>query len=136
MRTLRRNKQSIHYALQSGLTEITDGNGLFTGEYEPTYENPVEVKMYVSPGTRKSTLEMFGINGSFDKILITDDLSCPITETTKIWIGIPPTMASNYVVVRVARSLNHVTYAVTQVDNENGAADAVTQVDNENGEAD
>lgn len=131
MRTLRRNRQTIHYAVYSGVTAVTDSYGLHTGEYEPSYGEPVEAKMYVSPATRKASLEMFGINGSFDKILITDDMACPITETSIVWIDTPVTSASNYVVVRVAKSLNHITYAVTQVDNELGEA----EVDNEPGEA-
>jgi hypothetical protein len=63
---------------------------------------------------------MFGINGSFDKILITDDMSCPISDTSIIWIDAPTTSANDYVVVRVAKALNHITYAITQVENESG----------------
>lgn len=122
MRTLRRNKQTIHYTVYNGVTAVTDSNGLHTGEYEPSYGTVTEAKMYVSPATRKATLEMFGITGSFDKILITDDMSCPITETSIVWIDTPTTNANNYVVVRVAKALNHITYAVTQVDNESGEA--------------
>lgn len=122
MRTLRRNKQTIHYAVFSGVTAVTDSNGLHTGEYEPSYGTITEAKMYVSPATRKATLEMFGITGSFDKILITDDMSCPISDTSIVWIDAPTTKANDYVVVRVAKSLNHITYAVTQVDNESGEA--------------
>lgn len=122
MRTLRRNKQTIHYAVYNGVTAVTDSNGLHTGEYEPSYGTVTEAKMYVSPATRKATLEMFGITGSFDKILITDDMSCPITETSIVWIDTLTTNANNYVVVRVAKALNHITYAITQVDNESGEA--------------
>ncbi len=130
MRTLRRNKRTIHYAVFDKVTAVTDSNGLHTGEYEPSYGTITEAKMYVSPATRKSTLEMFGINGSFDKILITDDMSCPITDTSIIWLNAPTTSPNDYVVVRVAKSLNHITYAVTQVDNESGE---VTPTPNNNG---
>lgn len=122
MRTLRRNKQTIHYAIYNGVTPVTDSNGFHTGEYEPSYGTVTEAKMYVSPATRKASLEMFGINGSFDKILITDDMSCPIDITSAIWIDTPTTNASNYVVVRVAKALNHITYAVTEIANESGVA--------------
>ena len=122
MRTLRRNKQTIHYAVYSGVNAVIDGNGFHTGEYESTYGTVTEAKMYVSPATRKATLEMFGINGSFDKILITDDMTCPITETSIVWLDADTTSPNDYVVVRVAKALNHITYAVTQVDNESGEA--------------
>lgn len=128
MRTLRRNKKSIHYAVYNGITEVIDENGFHTGEYEPSYGEITEAKMYVSPATRRATLEMFGINESYDKILITDDLSCPITPTSILWLDAPVTSASDYVVIRVAKALNHITYAVRSVDNESGVTDGETDI--------
>ena len=132
MRTLDRNKQKLYYALLSNATAVTDSDALFTGEYEETYATPVEAWMNISPAKGQSILEQFGIQEQYDKVLITDDMECPIVEDSVLWIGIEPTTPvtqtvngvqtttevanpHNYYVVRVAKSLNHIAIAVRSV---------------------
>ena len=115
MRALSRNKQTLYYALWIGHTKVTDENCLFTGEYTENYSDPVEVRMNISPANGRSALEAFGIVTNYDKVLVTDDMNCPIAENTILWIGIPPTEPHNFVVNRVAKSLNSIVYGVTEV---------------------
>ena len=116
MKTLNRNKQTIYYALFQEDAAHYDGNGFYSGEFASGYSEAVKARMNVSPARGEATLDQFGINEQYDKALVTDDLNCPITETTILWIGVPPTEPHNYVVVRVAKSLNSITYAVRKVD--------------------
>lgn len=115
MRALERNKTTLYYALPTGLVDVLDEDGLYTGEQEPSYADPVEVKMNISPATGRTVLEWFGVNEQYDKVLVTDDTDCPITETTILWIDSPTTEPHNYVVTRVAKSLNSIVFGVTKV---------------------
>jgi len=121
MRSLNRNEQTIYYALYTGDTEKTDAT-LYTGEIVPSYATPVAIRASVSAARGTSDIDLFGVNVSYNKTIIVDDLACPIDEHSRLWIGRTPTDAygadvpHNYEVVMVAKSLNHITYAVQQVD--------------------
>lgn len=121
MRGLERNKSVIYYALYGGETEETK-DGLYTGVIVPTYAEPVAIRASVSAARGTSDVDLFGINTSYSKTVIVDDTNCTIDEHSRLWIGRKPTddlgadVAHNYEVVMVAKSLNHITYAVKQVD--------------------
>ena len=132
MKALRRNKQPLYYALQTGINEVTDSDSLFTGQYEVKYATPVKVWMNVSPARGQSILEQFGIQEQYDKVLVTDDMSCPIKEDSAIWLEIEPettvtitvngvettTTVQNphdYLVIRVGKSLNSIAIAVKKI---------------------
>lgn len=115
MRNLCRNESTIYYALYDGETEAVDADGLYTGVIVPTYESPVAIRASVSAARGTADLDLFGVNVSYTKTVIVDDISCPIDEHTRLWIGVATTEPHNYEVVAVAKSLNHITYAVKQV---------------------
>jgi len=121
MKSLNRNKQTVYYALYRGETENTSGN-LYTGETVATYDSPVSIRASVSAARGTSDIDLFGVNVSYSHTVIVDNLSCPIDEHSRLWIGRAPTDANglavphNYEVVQVAKSLNHIAYAVSQVD--------------------
>ena len=124
MRSLVRNKQKIYYALQTTETEIRDEYGNITGESKLSYSEPVEYHINVSAARGTADLEQFGINENYTKTMVTNDMSCPINETSRLWIGKEPTVTANnvttvlphnYVVVSVARSINSITYAIKEV---------------------
>lgn len=118
MKALARNKQTFYYALFEGITEEVDEYGLYTGAQVPTYSKPVEERMNISPSNGRSALEAFGINERYDKVLVTDNLSCPITETSVLWVDVPYSEDTpyDYVVTRVAKSLNSLVIGATRVD--------------------
>ena len=80
--------------------------------------------MNISPSLGRAELESFGINSGYTHTIVTDDMECPIDEHTIIWYGVEPTKPHNYVVIRKAVALNHIIYALEQV---NGNVQAESQ---------
>ena len=127
MRALERNKQKIYYANYTGRSEITDENGLYTGEYELTYTNPIEAKVNVSASRGEADIDLFGTDINYTNTIVSDtDLG--IDEHSLLWVGKDVYISSsttstitphNYVVVSVAKSLNSTVYAIRKVDVEN-----------------
>lgn len=116
MRNLSRNESTIYYALYQSDEEATDADGLYTGDKVATYEAPVPIRASVSAARGTSDVDLFGVNISYTKTVIVDDMSCPIDEHSRLWIDATPNAPHNYEVVMVAKSLNHIAYAVQQVD--------------------
>lgn len=117
MRALKRNKRPFWYALYGVETELQDADVNYTGETEIGYSAPVKAKANISPATGQSNLEMFGNLTDYDRVIVTDDVNIPIDENTVIWIEKDHlTEPHDYVVRRVARSLNSVAIAVRKVD--------------------
>ena len=127
MRALERNKQTIYYANYTGRSEITDENGLYTGETPALYTNPVEVKVNVSASRGQAEIDLFGTDLNYTNTIVSDtDLG--IDENSVLWVGknayISTSTTSvitpyNYIVASVAKSLNSVVYAIRKVDVEN-----------------
>lgn len=143
MRCLERNKRTFWYCLYTDREAIVDEYGNETSEYRPIYSKPVEMEANISPATGMSNTEQFGNLDSYDKVIVTDDLSCPIDENTVLFIDKEPEYtevdshtvdegdalyaddevtpvsysvpAYDYVVKRVAKSLNVVSIAVSKV---------------------
>ncbi len=121
MRLMNRNLSIIHYCLYDHKQNQTDDDGYETGETKVIYKRPVKMKCSVSPATGYAQVNMFGNLESYDKVLITDDVSCPIDENTVLFIDKRPEFDSegtpifDYVVRRVAKSLNSISYAVSKV---------------------
>lgn len=121
MRTLERNKRKLHYCLLTGKTAILDEWGNETGEYTPVYSEAVEMWANISAATGADQVEQFGGFLSYDKVIVTDDLACPIDEYAVLFIDKAPSYGTDgaplydYVVRRVAKSLNSVSIAVSKV---------------------
>ena len=123
MRTLARNKIRIYYANYHNKIPIRDEYGNLTGEYQITYENPVAVMANVSAARGESTTRQFGEDVSYDRIIVLDNPSFPIAETSILWIDTLPEIAEDgttntphdYIVKQVAPSLNSVSIAVSKV---------------------
>ena len=121
MRAVKRNQQPFWYALYSGETEQVDEEGNYTGEIGPGYETPVLQYANISAARGNTDTDVFGTDLKYSKTISTCDMSCPITEESAIWIGIEPEddngnpIPHNYVVVKVARSLNSIQIAVQEV---------------------
>ena len=122
MKTLARNKVAFTYCLYSKKEAILDEWGNKTGEYKVVYGDPVDCEANISPATGMSRVEQFGDLENYDKVLVTDDLEIPIDETTVLFVdkayeedgeGNP---LYDYIVKRVARSLNSVSIAIRKVD--------------------
>lgn len=103
MRTLARNKQTVWYAKCIGKTERIDANGFRTGQYDLTYTEPVKTRMNIRWDDGAVRLEGLGLNGSGKRRLLTDDLNCPITLGTVLWIGTTPVLSNQNALVGRAR---------------------------------
>lgn len=116
MRTLEINKQPLWYALCNGKTEIIDEYGNHTGTYSVTYGKPVYFPCNVTESRGTIGHEPFGLTEDYDRTIVTTDMSCPINEDTIIWFGADPlTEPHNYIVHRVANSLNGIAIAIRGV---------------------
>lgn len=145
MRTLNRNKRSFYFAAYVESQEITRtdeyGNTLQTGEYQTIYSNPVKCEANISPANGMTATEIFGTVEGYDKILVMDDPDVPINEFSLLWVDTTPDIeidddnapimefksggvvigdnghfkANDYIVKRVARSLNSVAIAARKV---------------------
>lgn len=115
MRCLKRNQSTIYHAEYASKTAVTDTDNYETGEVAVTYSSPASAAMYVTSAKGASDVEIFGANLDYDRVLITDDLSCPITETSHIWVDTIPPAGHDYIVKRVSKSLNSVSIAIKKV---------------------
>ena len=121
MRTLKRNQTAFWYLLYDRKEPILDEDGNETGESKVFYKPAVEQFMNVSAATGTAQVEQFGNLAGYDKVIVTDDLSCPIDENTVLFIDKLPeygkdgTPLYDYIVKRVAKSLNSISYAVSKV---------------------
>lgn len=121
MKCLHRNKRSFYYALFDEKVAVTDEYGNDTGELKVTYQTPVQMFANVSAATGEAQIEQFGSSLMYDKVIITDDINCPIDEYSVLCIDSPPSydgdgnLIFDYIVKKVARSINTVSFAVSKV---------------------
>ena len=123
---------------------VIDENGNETGEIIPDYVSAVSMFANVSPATGQAQTELFGNLESYDKVIVVKDMDCPINEQTVLFLEKEPEYVSvsthiivegnalyaddavgnvtyqlpknDYIVKRVAKSLNSISIAVRKVD--------------------
>ena len=143
MKALKRNQKTFYYCLFSEKIPIIDEYGNETGESIVIYADPVPMKANISQATGQSNTEQFGNLENYDKVIVTDDLRCPIDENSVLFIDKEPeftegvtidyqqsdtlfgentatpvtvqTPVYDYTVRRVAKSLNSISIAVKKV---------------------
>lgn len=121
MRTLNRNKSPFWYLLYDSKAPAKDEYGNETGEELVVYKPAVAMNANISAATGSAQVEQFGNFAGYDKVIVTDDLSCPIDENTVLFIDKEPQYDQDgkplydYMVKRVAKSLNSISYAVSKV---------------------
>lgn len=121
MKIMERNKSTFYYLLYQSKERTTDEEGNETGEGRVIYGDPVAMRANVSAATGYAQTEQFGNFITYDKVIVTDDLSCPIDENSVLFIDKEPEFDANgnpkydYTVRRVAKSLNSISIAVSKV---------------------
>ena len=136
MKTLKRNLKPFYYCLFASAIPILDEYGNESGEQILTYEDAVLSHGNISQATGQSNTEQFGNLENYDKVIVTDDLNCPINENSVLFIDKAPEYTSvpnytatavttnassvsapvpDYIVRRVAKSINSVSIAVRKV---------------------
>ena len=117
MRTLQRNKRTIHYALYSGIVEVTDSDNDYTGEQKVSYGEIQTARMNVSGGRGQAEIDLFGIDNPFTRTAVTDDLTTAFDTDTIFWFEADPTTEPhNYKCTGVARTINQVVLALAELD--------------------
>jgi hypothetical protein len=119
-----RNKANFYYASYIGETEIADEYGNSTGEYSLTYGKPIKMLGNVSAAQGEMQNRQFGESESYDKVIVLDDSNTPINEYSILWVDTLPYLNKDgstdtphdYIVKKVARSLNGVAIAISKVD--------------------
>ena len=121
MKTMERNKVPFWYLLYDRKDPIVDEYGNESGEQRIYYKSAVQMESNVSAATGSAQVEQFGNFISYDKVIVTDDLTCPIDENTVLFLDKEPeydedgTPLYDYIVKRVAKSLNSISIAVSKV---------------------
>ena len=123
MRCLFKLMKTVWYANYESAAPMVDGDGYETGEKDVTYSDPVQLRINVSAARGTSDMEQFGNQLDYDKVLVTNDVNIPLTEESVMWIDTSPVIDGqgktdtpwDYVVRRIARSVNYVQIAVKKV---------------------
>lgn len=130
MRGLKRNKKTLFYQLYSEHVPVyetdLDGNiipdpvtgePLLTGDYTVGYADPVKFRANVSPARSEASVEPFGVQTDYDKVICSCDLTLPINELSQVFVDRKPEdgKGADYKVVKVARSINSVLFAIKQL---------------------
>ena len=113
---MNRNKTPFWYANFLRIEPEFDGDGYETGGQRVVYTDPVKAYANNSPSRGEADPQMFGTDIQYDRVLVMELPALPIDENSILWVGIEPTEPHNYVVKKVADSLNSVAYAIRQVD--------------------
>lgn len=123
MRCLARNKSTFFYAQHEGQTETIDDYGNATGQYNVSYSNPTRMCGNVSAAQGEIQSRQFGESETYDKVIVLDNPYVPIDEYSILWVDTLPHLESDgstntphdYIVKKVARSLNGVSIAISKV---------------------
>lgn len=120
MRCLNRNSIGFYYAVYQGSTPVLVkdeyGNEIETGEYEVSYDEPEYARGNISPAKGAVAVEVFGSTEGYDRVLVVDDPDTPIDEYTVLWVDTDDTDEPyDYIVRKVARSLNSASIAISKV---------------------
>lgn len=132
MKCMERNKVNFYYALYEGRSEIVDEYGNASGEYEVSHGNPTLAAANISAAKGETQSRQFGEDESYDKVIVMDNASAPaIDEYSILWVDTTPELDENgalarnedgevltphdYIVKKVSRSLNSVSFAISKV---------------------
>lgn len=87
-----RNDSDFWYCMYNPSVQyaVIDENGNETGQIIPSYGDPISMWANVSPAAGVAQFQQFGNLGSFDKVIVTRDMTCPIDENTVLFLDKEP----------------------------------------------
>lgn len=136
MRTSRKNRQSMYYALwlenqpvyerdrEGNIRYDEDGDPLETGDYENRYSDLIEFRANIHGSGGRLQEMAYGIYEDYDALLYVRKHDLPIKELTLIWYESKPVFradgsvdpaSADYKVKRVPPSLNETVYLLEKV---------------------
>lgn len=124
MRCLIRNMCTFYFANYERKIELKDEYGNNSGEYEVIYSQPIMCKGNISAAQGEVQSRQFGDSESYDKVIVLNNPNIPIDEYSILWVDTPLVINSDgfadsphdYIVKKVARSLNSISIAISKVD--------------------
>ena len=128
MRAQKRNKQEFWYAnfveKRPVVQADESGNEVLTGEWETVYTIPFKTEGNISAAKGETETRLFGESLDYDRVIFLDVPNTLINEFSIIWADTFPVfnehgmnpVPHDYVVKRVARSINSVLIAISKVD--------------------
>lgn len=123
MRTMTRNKRTFYYASLTGVEMGKDLDGNYTEEVY-TYSDPVEKKGVITAANGQAETQLFGVNEPYDKVITLNLGENYLAIGSVLWVDTMPVFDEktgktetpyDYVVVKVAESLNFVNVAIRKV---------------------
>lgn len=131
MKCLLRNKREFWYSLYEGKEPITNEYGNETGDYKILRSNPKKGFANISAAQGELSTRLFGDTELYDKVIAYEVDAYPIDEYSVLWIDSVPTLDKDealatdkngkivtpydYIVKKVATSLNNTSVAITKV---------------------
>lgn len=123
MRTMTRNRRTFYEAalVSSAMGKDTDGN--YTEEVK-TYSTPTERKGVITPANGQADTNLFGANEIYDKVITLNLGENYLAVGSVLWVDTMPEIDEetgktdtpyDYIVVKVAESLNFVNVAIRKV---------------------
>ena len=90
MRCLSRNKRDIWYSSYIRSEIVRDEYGNELPSPIPIYGKPKKLSVNVSAARGAVQEQQFGLDEKYDRVIVTDDMNLPITETSRLWIDTEP----------------------------------------------
>ena len=123
MKCLSRNKSRFWYSNYLEKRAVVDEYGNQTGEYEILRGKPIECFANISAARGEISIRQFGDSDNYDKVIIVENLGIDIDEHSVLWVDLLPDIDTDgyakspydYIVKKVARSLNNISIAISKV---------------------
>lgn len=113
MRTLLRNKQMFYYQNLDSTSAVME-DGLYTGEINLVYTEREEGYANISAATGEARDDAFGRDIQYDKVICADT-DFGMNEYSRLWVDDLEAEKPDYVVRRIAKSINNVRIAIAKV---------------------
>ena len=122
MRSMTRNRQVFYEASLTSVAMGTDTDGNYTEEVY-TYSNPTEHTGVITAANGEAVTQLFGANERYDKVITLNQGENYLAIGSVLWVDTMPTLDDkgktttpyDYIVVKVAESLNFVSVAIRKV---------------------
>lgn len=123
MRSMTRNRRTFYYASLTGVAMGTDLDGNYT-EDEYTYSEPIEKQGVITAANGEAVTQLFGANERYDKVITLNLGENYLAIGSVLWVDTMPDIDGktgktetpyDYIVVKVAESLNFVNVAIRKV---------------------
>ena len=122
MRSMTRNRQVFYEASLTSVAMGTDTDGNYTEEVY-TYSNPAEHTGVITAANGEAVTQLFGANERYDKVITLNQGENYLAIGSVLWVDTMPTLDKqgktttpyDYIVVKVAESLNFVSVAIRKV---------------------